>query len=768
MSVNSNRKQTPKHLDMSDIFLVLVLVLFALAILDLVVGVSNDAVNFLNSAIGSRVAPRHIIMLVASLGIFVGAGFSSGMMEVARKGIFNPEHFFFAEIMIIFAAVMLTDILLLDLFNTFGLPTSTTVSIVFELLGAAVVISMIKIAQAGESLTVLGEYINTSQALAIISGIFLSIAIAFTVGTLVQYFSRLLFSFQYTQRLKYVGALWAGVALSALTYFLLIKGMKGAAFIPEATMEWVSTHTWTILVFSFVSWSVLLQVLISVWQVNILRIVVLFGTFALAMAFAGNDLVNFIGVPLAGFDAFTHWSGSGIPADQLSMESLNQPVRTHTFLLLIAGAIMILTLWFSKKARSVTETEVNLGRQNEGAERFSPNLLSRSIVRAARNLGRIAIILLPHAWIGKAERHFEPVKSGQQPESERPAFDLVRASVNLTVASMLISLATSYKLPLSTTYVSFMVAMGTSLADRAWGRDSAVYRVAGVLQVVAGWFFTALIAFSVAGTFAFLIHSFGIWAIGSLLLLVGVFIFRSFRFHRQKEQQAVHTQAFAQQTEMLKRPAVHQATRQHISNSLQAVRMIYRKSITGLLAEDRMPFQEAKHHLSELHTQNSLLKDQLFRLIQRIEEEEAENSRLYVLVYDLEQDLLQSVQFIFEACEAHVVNIHSPLLPKQQNRLRKLEQHIHTYTDFVQKSLQQAKWHQYEESLQQKEALLKQIEDLLTEQISGIKSGQYTAKNSHVYFSILLETKDLVAITARFLKLYYRLPEYQRKAELVN
>lgn len=747
---------------MSDTYLFLVFLLFALAIVDLVVGVSNDAVNFLNSAVGSRVAPRHIVMIVASLGIFIGAGFSSGMMEVARKGIFNPDYFYFDEIMIIFAAVMLTDILLLDLFNTLALPTSTTVSIVFELLGAAVVVSLIKITQANEGLDMLSEYINTAQALTIISGIFLSIAVAFTVGVAVQYLSRLLFSFQYRRRMKYIGALWAGFALSALTYFLLIKGVKGAAFIPPAAADWIQTHTALILIGSFVAWTALLQVLLWVWRVNVLRIVVLFGTFALAMAFAGNDLVNFIGVPLAGFDAFTQWSGSGLAPGEMTMEVLSQPVRSSSYFLLLAGAVMVLTLWFSRKARAVTETEVNLGRQHTGAERFAPNALSRGIVRVARQVGKATQNFLPASWQAVAAQHFSPVeKNDKQPDP--PAFDLVRASVNLTVASMLISLATSFQLPLSTTYVSFMVAMGSSLADKAWGRDSAVYRVAGVLHVIAGWFFTALIAFTAAGLFALVIHGLGIWGIGGLLILAGVFIVRGFRFHRKKEQAKEHSEHLSQRTAKLPRPEVQANTLHKVSESLQIVQKAYGNALQGLIREDRSRLRDAREAIQHLQTQNEALHAQLFTLIQKIAEKQAESSRLYLLVYDIEQDLLQSASLVVDACHTHVANLHSPLTPAQAASIARLQRKMNNYYEAIRIALRDPNPRRFEKTLYRKLALLEQVEVLLADQVKGIKAGDYSEKNSQLMFRILLETKDLTAIGARFVKLYYRQPEFVKK-----
>ena len=448
---------------MEQFYLILVVVLFALAISDLIVGVSNDAVNFLNSAIGSKAAPKWIIFTVASLGVLVGATFSSGMMEVARKGIFHPDMFFFSEIMIIFLAVMITDVILLDAFNTFGLPTSTTVSIVFELLGAAVAVSLVKISQAGASISELSNYINSSKALAIISGILLSVFVAFLVGAIVQYISRLVFSFKQHKTLKYYGSIFGGLSIAAMTYFMIIKGAKGASFMSKETVEFLKSNMIMILVYSFFGWTLLLQLLYWIFKIDIPKMIVLVGTFGLAMAFAGNDLVNFIGVPLAGFSSFKAWAASGgMSPDSFEMGMLSGKVPTPTYMLIIAGFVMIITLITSRKARGVVATTVDLSRHGEGDERFGSSLFSRTIVRSATTINKNIKRVLPNSVIKGIESRFEPNDELIDiPEYERPAFDKIRASVNLIVAGILISIGTSLKLPLSTTYVTFMVAMGT-------------------------------------------------------------------------------------------------------------------------------------------------------------------------------------------------------------------------------------------------------------------------------------------------------------------
>ncbi|MGB5819203.1 MAG: inorganic phosphate transporter [Saonia sp.] len=741
---------------MLDLYVVIIILLFVLAISDLIVGVSNDAVNFLNSAIGSKVTSRRNIMIVASLGILVGATFSSGMMEVARKGIFNPEYFFFSEIMVIFIAVMITDIILLDLFNTFGMPTSTTVSIVFELLGAAVAVSLLKINTSGESLGSLGNYINSSSALVIVSGIFISILIAFSIGSIIQYFSRLLFTFHIAKKIVWAGIIWSGAALTALTYFLLIKGIRGASFISDEFIAWMLNNTSVLLAICFVLWSIILSLLHTFFKVNILRIVVLFGTFALAMAFAGNDLVNFIGVPIAGFESFLAWKGSGVEAENFSMSILTQPVRTKTYMLLIAGTIMIITLWFSKKARSVTETEVNLGRQDEGAERFKPNVLAKGIVRHSLSFGNSLNGLIPETWSNKAQRRFRPLKklTSQRPPYDAPAFDLVRASVNLTVASALIAFATSLKLPLSTTYVSFMVAMGTSLADKAWGRSSAVYRIAGVISVIGGWIFTAIMAFTAAAVFATFIYYFDIKAIGILILLAIVLISRTFILHQRKEKQKADRERLKKEVIQIPLSDIVIETSEKIGSTLQIIRLAYTDTLTGLLKEDRKLLQKSKTNITLLKTKNEELKRSLFDLIKAMEDGGTESSRLYLSVYDMEQDIVQSISLIVDTCSEYVANSMDPVQKVNGESIRAVITIVERYLSKLIFMIASQDFDELPELLGHKSSVFAQLEKLLSNQIQGIQSGAFGMRNSVLIFNIFLESKDLVTVAAGFAKLY--------------
>ena len=515
---------------MESIYLGIVIFLFLLAIFDLTVGVSNDAVNFLNSAIGAKAASFKTIILIAAVGIFCGATMSNGMMEIARHGIFRPEAFHFNELMCIFLAVMVTDVVLLDIFNTLGMPTSTTVSMVFELLGGTFALAMLKIAAGPESLT-FAELLNTEKALTVILGIFLSVAIAFFFGTLVQYLSRIIFTFNYTTKLKWTIGLFGGIAVTAIIYFMLIKGIKDASFMTDAHKLWVKDNTLTIVGGCFVFFTVLMQILH--WcKVNVFKVIVLLGTFALAMAFAGNDLVNFVGVPLAGFSSYTDFmaNGNGVANDYL-MGALNEPAKTPFIFLFLSGVIMVISLITSKKAQNVIKTSVDLSRQDDGNEMFGSSAIARSLVRSMTTLGNNISKIIPEkvkVWLDSRFNKDEAILANGA------AFDLVRASVNLVLAGLLIALGTSLKLPLSTTYVAFMVAMGSSLADRAWGRESAVFRVTGVLSVIGGWFITAGAAFIIC-FFVTMIMYFG--GMTAMVIMIGVAAFiliRSNNKYRKK------------------------------------------------------------------------------------------------------------------------------------------------------------------------------------------------------------------------------------------
>lgn len=523
---------------MDLLFLGIILFLFVLAIFDLTVGVSNDAVNFLTSAIGTKAAKFRTIIIIAAVGVFAGAVMSNGMMDIARHGIFRPEHFSFYDLICIYMAVMVTDIILLDVFNSLGMPTSTTVSMVFELLGAAFAVSVVKMADAGAGLGMM-DFLNTEKALSVIIGIFLSVAIAFIFGTVVQFIARMVFSFGYNRNLKWKIGIYGGLATTAIIYFLLLKGAKDMSWMTPELKAWIKANTWLILGASFVVCSVVMQ-LLHWLRVNVLKVVVLIGTFALAMAFAGNDLVNFIGVPLAGYSSYSDYvaNGAGEPT-AFMMDSLNESANTPVGFLLAAGVIMVVALATSKKAHNVTKTAIGLGSQTGGDEIFGSSRIARSIVRMSLSVHSWIERYIPRRVLAWLSRRFD---TSQMTLEQGAAFDLVRGSVNLMLAGMLIAAGTSMKLPLSTTFVTFMVAMGTSLADRAWGRESAIFRITGVISVVGGWFITAGVAFIGAALVASLMYWGGAWAMIPIGVVALALIIRSnLRYKAMKQEDETDT-----------------------------------------------------------------------------------------------------------------------------------------------------------------------------------------------------------------------------------
>ncbi len=735
---------------MDNMYLILVIVLFALAFSDLIVGVSNDAVNFLNSAIGSKVAPRYVIMILASLGILVGATFSSGMMEVARKGIFFPEQFFFTEIMIIFLAVMIADVILLDLFNTFGLPTSTTVSIVFELLGAAVAVSLIKIYDAGGELS---TYINSAKALLIIAGILLSIVIAFTLGTIVQYITRIIFSFNYHKNIRFYGAIWGAISITAIAYFILIKGAKGSSFISPATLDLIKTNTMLIILVSFLCWTILLQLIIWFTRINILKIIVLVGTFALAMAFAGNDLVNFIGVPLAGFSSYQAFIAEpGADPSQFLMTSLTGKVHTDTYLLVIAGLIMAATLWFSRKARTVAETEINLSRQGDGDERFGSSPFSRNLVRGSISMFKTVNLFAPNfakTFIDKRFKQIEKTKKDDQ--KEKSSFDLLRASVNLTVASILISFATSLKLPLSTTYVTFMVAMGTSFGDGAWGRDSAVYRISGVTSVIGGWFLTAFVAFIGAFTFAYIIHLGGIIALAILIIIAVIFIIKTHAIHRKNETEKQKDKELEVNIELSHADVLRKSS-ENIIQTLETISNAYSETIYGLAEEDRKRLKMAKEDVEELNKKVKKLKNNIHHTIYHLREDFIETGHYYVQVLDYLREMAHCLTFISAPVFEHIDNTHRGLSPEQIEEFKKVSSDVSKLFAAILSLFRGQKFDEIKMVIDRQREILKYIGKLNRIQLKRIKHGEAGTKNGLLYLGVLSETKNLLLHTINLVK----------------
>ena len=742
---------------MENFYLILVVVLFALAISDLIVGVSNDAVNFLNSAIGSKAAPKWVIFLMASIGVLVGATFSNGMMEVARKGIFHPDQFYFAEIMVIFLAVMITDVILLDLFNTFGMPTSTTVSIVFELLGSAVAVAAVKIKGMGLSVAAeLSNYINSSKALAIITGILLSVFIAFSVGALVMYITRFIFSFRYRGPMKYFGSAFGGLAITAITYFIFIKGMKGSSFAGvelasgETLQDYFKHNVGFILLVSFGFWVVFIQLLKWIFNIKILKVVVMVGTFALAMAFAGNDLVNFIGVPVAGFKSFQDWMASGMPADQFSMANLAGKSSTPLYMLIVSGLVMVITLIMSKKARAVTETEINLSRQDAGDERFGSSLAARVMVRGFTNFNKKVQKTMPAAVGNTLKSRFEK-HSYYNDDAEAPAFDKIRASVNLVVASILIAIGTSLKLPLSTTYVTFMVAMGTSLSDRAWDRDSAVYRISGVFAVIGGWFLTALIAFSVAGLIALIISLSGKFMIFVFIAVAIFMVVRTQILFRKRAQAKVAEEEDNIKDEDATEDIIAKSAKQ-ILKGLSNTTDILEVGMQSFLNEDRGGLRKAEEACKVLSKKAKKNKDKVFRIAEKLMDSSAETTHYYVQMIEHKREMAHAVHYMLSPMIAHVENNHKPFTEEQAAELTATIDKVTAILKKVTKMVKNQSFDGIDELIKEIDLVVELLRKNEKQQFKRVKQQLVNTRNSQLYFKIHTELENLLLHSINLVK----------------
>jgi phosphate/sulfate permease len=742
---------------MDNIYLIIVIILLVLAVSDLMVGVANDAVNFLNSAIGSKAAPRKVILLIASIGILVGSIFSSGMMEVAKSGVFHPEMFHFHDVMILFLAVMLTDVILLDIFNSFGLPTSTTVSLVFALLGSAVAVSLYIISTAPpESTLHLSDYINSAKAMAIISGILSSVVIAFICGTVVMYLSRLLFTFHYEKPFKYVGAIWCGLAFMAITYFAIFKGLKNTSLLSADNMTYLKEHTGLLLFFVFVGSSGLYALLQHFFKINILKVTILIGTASLALAFAGNDLVNFIGVPMAGLNSYGIASeavSNGADISALTMGQLRNPVQADLRILIIGGMIMVVALWFSKKAQKVTATELNLSKQDGGVERFGSTQSSRALVRSAVKISKAIDRNLPDSVNRFIAHRFRPLAPTKE---EKSSFDLIRASVNLTIASLLITIATSLKLPLSTTYVTFMVAMGSSLADRAWGRESAVYRVTGVLTVVSGWFLTALAAFVLAGTLAFVlmlatktgavVGTIGVVALGALALLL---LLKTSEFGKKTKKKAVE----AEIEELTGEKAVYEYGNKGIKKAITQTNEIYTRTLDALFTEDRRALKNICEEADKMY--NKAKNKRKFEVLPNLERLKGDNldlSYYYVQVVDYNYEVSKSLLQIARESFAYIDNNHEGF---SQDQIQDLQLILDTvngiYTEFL-TMLDTKDYSEFDELMKKREVLNDVYADSTKHQIKRAKADLSGTRNSMLFLNIVTETKTLILQSRNLMK----------------
>lgn len=731
-------------INMETFYLGIVIFLFMLAVFDLVVGVSNDAVNFLNSAIGSKAAPFRTIMIIAAIGVFVGATTSNGMMDIARHGIYQPEHFYFVEVMTILMAVMLTDVFLLDVFNSMGMPTSTTVSLIFELLGGTFAIALVK--TINDPALNMGQLINTDKALSVIMAIFLSVVVAFFFGALVQYLARLVFTFNYKARMNYFIGLFGGLSTTAIIYFMLIKGLKTSTLMTSEVKDWVNANTMLLILGCFVFFTLFMQ-LLHICKVNVFKVVVLLGTFSLALAFAGNDLVNFIGVPLAGYSSYMDFSSvQGASPDTFLMTSLMKSASTPWYFLTGAGLIMVVTLFLSRKAQKVVKTSVNLSRQDEGEETFGSTPIARVLVRGSLQLATAVDKITPPSakrWINKRFSNDHAIIA------DGAAFDLVRASVNLVLAGLLIALGTSMKLPLSTTYVTFMVAMGSSLADRAWGRDSAVYRITGVLSVIGGWFITAGAAFTICFFVALLIYYGGMTVV---LILVSLVVFMLVRgaFHARKIKEEARDDKMKRilnikdNKEMFS--LLREQTREELGKLLETSQEIYGLTVRSFLEENRRGLKKVTGEIKFRKQEMKQLKRNGTIAICRLDNETVLGRGLYYFQgMDFASELIYSLGRMAEPCMEHIDNNFNPLNEEQKKEFSVVATGISGFLTLCAERMRENDYEDFDdEVVYQANRLGMQLSHLKREELQRIRSCGGSIKVSMVYLTMIQESMNVV------------------------
>lgn len=738
---------------METVYFGFVVFLFVLAVFDLMVGVSNDAVNFLQSAIGAKVAKFKTILTIAAIGIFAGAAMSNGMMEVARNGVFHPSFFSFQDVMFIFLAVMASDIVLLDIFNTLGMPTSTTVSMVFELLGGTFALALMKV--AGDPSLHVADLMNTSKALTMIMAIFVSVAIAFVVGAFVQYISRTLFTFVYKNNsLKWKIGIFGGLAFTAIIYFMLIKGLGHVSFISDVTHEWINTHSWTICGICFVVTAVLSQVLYAL-KINVFKILVLTGTFALAMAFAGNDLVNFIGVPLAGYSSFQDYSANaGGDAAGYMMDSLNGPAHTPVLFLIAAGLIMVISLATSKKAFNVVKTSVDLARQDAGDEMFGSSKMARVLVRFSTNTASALSELVPNGvkrWFAKRFDNENVVLP------QGAAFDEIRATVNLVVSSLLIALGTSLTLPLSTTYVTFMVAMGSSLADKAWGRESAVFRITGVISVIGGWFITAGAAFILCFLVALAMSLGGLTMASILIALSIVLLVRSNIKYKKKQAEEKGDVIFNQMITSEDNAETLRLLTQHIrqgqSQFLDFVNVNYLNVTEGFISEDLSRLQKAESAMRKERQELKQRRRKEMLGLRRIDPGVAiEKSTWFHLGVNSCEDMLYSLRRICDPCEEHIDNSFVPL---EKDRIKEFLPLRDTLLYLLKRAVVVISTENYTDSdklREQCEEFKSCLSSTRQGQIERMQTSKENITVSYVYLNLLQETHEIASSLQHLLR----------------
>ena len=714
--------------------------IFVLAVLGIVAGVSNDATNFMSAAVGTKSATYRTVTIIASLGIIFGSLMSNGMMEIARNGVFSPQYFFANEIIYIYLAVMIANLILLDVFNSLGLPTSTSVSLVFELLGATVAIAMIKMRSGVLDGVGLSELINTDKALTMIVGIFLSVAIAFIFGIIVQYITRLIFSFNFEKNLKWKIGIFSGIATTALIYFMLIKGMKGAAFMTAEIKSWIDAHTLMLLGASFVFFTILMQILFFC-KVNVLKLVVLIGTFALAMAFAGNDLVNFIGVPLAGLDTYIDVRHSGVPMDALSMNSLNTMSAANTIYIILAGLVMVVTLLTSKKAKIVLQTSLDLSKQNGGNESFGSSAIARSLVRFTNNMVNAVDSILPakvKVWIEKRFDNREMILE------ENASFDLIRGSVSIVLASMLIALGTSLKLPLSTTYVTFMVTMGASLSDRAWSRESAVYRVTGMFSVIGGWFITAIVAFIICFLIALLFYFGGVIAMLAMIALA-VYIIIKNRARANKTED--NDELFEKALNATEQEAIYESFVQHNRESMNKMlnmsKEIYTNIVDAFVKEDIKTLRKASNDCRDAKQIMKQLKRKEIMIMRRLDDKMNKNTWFHLSYNSIEQ-ILYSLRRVCDPCKEYVDNSFTPLDKKYLPEVENLKEKVFWAIDATDITIYSSEYKDVDAVMERIKVREDEAVEMSREQMNRIQNSKENIDLALLYLNIIQESSAII------------------------
>ena len=728
-----------------DLFIVITLAV--LAVMGIVVGVSNDAVNFLNSAFGSKVAKKNIILTVAGVGVMVGVMTSSGMMDVARSGVFYPAMFSYEEIMILFLGMMLSNIILLDIYNSLGLPTSTTVSLVFGLLGSAMALALYNI-WGGTTTASLGEFINSGNALAIVSGILLSVVLAFLTGHLLMYISRIIFTFRYSKIFNRFGALWCGITLAGIIYFTVFKGLKSTTLIPEGLKDFVNENTGMALLILWLGSSLLLWVL-QRCKVNILRVSILAGTFSLALAFAGNDLVNFIGVPYAGYDSYMIAKDAG--EAPTSMAALSEPTVANFWIMCAAGLVMVVTLFTSKKAMRVIETERKLSSQSEEAPTNSEaTVASRGIVRGARAMNDALAAITPKRVIEFINSRFV-----QLPEEERGDvnYDLIRATVNLTAAAILISIGTQLKLPLSTTYVVFMVSMGSSLADRAWGRESAVYRITGVTTVIMGWFVTAVGGFIIALGVTLILAYGGTVAIIGVTVVCLVLLVKS-NFSKDKKEEEREESAVAMIGDTLKQSPEEALITytEHVCASMEKVTMIYDRTIVAVFKENRKVLRDMVREAEEFYHSTREQKYEIIPLLRTLEESDVSTGHFYVQVVDYISETSKALLHITRPCYKHVDNNHTGLSKEQVYDLKRINDRVEEIFGEINDMLRSRSFDNMESILNKRDEMFDLIDEVMQNQLRRLRDTGGSSSANMLFFNILTETKTMILHSRNIMK----------------